>query len=248
MTKREVVGRYRGSIFGLFWSFFNPIVMLLVYTFVFGVVFKARWPGGMATQREFAVIVFTGLTVFTLFAELTNRAPSLIVSNVNYVKRVVFPLEILPCIALGTSLFHTCISLLILLTAHLVLNGILHWTFVFFPFVLLPLIAVCLGLAWFLASLGTFVRDVGQMVGVVTQILMFLSPVFYPPAAIPSPLRPILKLNPLAFIMEQMREIIIYGHLPSWVGLAMHLGLGILVAWTGLCWFQKTRNGFANVL
>jgi len=109
---------------------------------------------------------------------VTNRAPGLIVSNVNYVKKVVFPLEVLPCIALGTSLFHACVSLLILLLAHLILNGTLHWTFIFFPFVLLPLIAVCLGLAWFLASLGTFVRDVGQVVTVVTQILMFMSPIF----------------------------------------------------------------------
>ena len=168
MIQREVVGRYKGSVMGLGWSFFNPILMLTVYTFVFSVVFKARWgldPNESKTQ--FAVVLFVGMIVHGLFAEVLNRAPSLILSNVNYVKRVVFPLEILPVITMGAALFHTLISLLVLLSAFVIFNGYLHWTVIFIPLVLLPFIILTLGIAWMLASLGVFVRDIGQTIGIV---------------------------------------------------------------------------------
>ncbi len=248
LSKREVMGRYRGSILGLLWSFFNPIVMLLVYTFVFSVVFKARWPGGKENRAEFALVVFAGLIVFSLFAEMVNRAPSLILSNPNFVKKVVFPLEVLPYVALGTALFHALVSFAILLGANLFLGDSFHWTFLLFPVVLIPLVLLCLGISWFLSSLGVFVRDVGQVVNMAVQILLFMTPIFYPVSAVPISFRGYLEWNPLALIIEQMRGVVIHGHLPNWFGLMLCFMAGTLVAWFGLAWFQRTRNGFANVL
>lgn len=250
MTTREVAGRYKGSALGLAWSFFNPVLMLIVYTFVFSEVFKARWggSGGDESKTQFAVVLFVGLIVMGLFTEVLNRAPGLILSNVNYVKKVVFPIEILPVIAMGTALFHSLISLCVLLAAFTLFNGYLHWTVVFFPLVFFPLIVLSLGFTWMLASLGVFLRDVGQTIGIITTVLMFLSPVFYPVTAVPERFRPIIMANPLTFIIEQAREVLIWGHLPNWIGLGIYSLVAVVVGWMGYVWFQKTRKGFADVL
>ncbi len=249
MTKREVLGRYKGSALGLAWSFFNPVFMLTVYTFVFSVVFKSRWGvGSEESKTQFAMVLFVGMIVHGLFAEVLNRAPSLILSNVNYVKKVVFPLETLPVISLGAALFHGLISIGVLLFAFVIFNGYLQWTVVFAPLVLLPLVILSLGLAWMLASLGVFLRDVSQTIGIITMIMMFLSPVFYPVTALPEEFRPWLMANPLTFIIEQAREVLIWGHLPNWLGLGLYTLAATAVAWAGYAWFQKTRKGFADVL
>ena len=250
MTKREVVGRYQGSAFGLAWSFLNPVFMLVVYTFVFSEIFKMRWGGmgGDDSKTQFAVVLFVGMIVFSLFNEVLNRAPGLILSNVNYVKKVVFPIEILPVIAMGAALFHSLISLGVLLAAFVLFNGYLHWTAVFFPLVLLPLVILTMGLAWMLASLGVFLRDVGQTIGIITTVLMFLSPVFYPVTAVPERFRPFIMANPLTFIIEQAREVLIWGRLPNWLGLGAYTLAAVAIAWAGYAWFQKTRKGFADVL
>lgn len=250
MTKREVVGRYKGSAMGLAWSFFNPVFMLVVYTFVFSEIFQSRWGGvgGDDSKTQFAVVLFVGMIVLSLFSEVLNRAPGLILSNVNYVKKVVFPIEILPIIAMGTALFHSLISLGVLLAAFALFNGYLHWTAIFTPLVLLPLVILTTGLAWMLASLGVFLRDVGQTIGIVTTVLMFLSPVFYPITAVPERFRPFIMANPLTFIIEQAREVLVWGRLPDWSGLGIYTLLAGVLAWAGYAWFQKTRKGFADVL
>ncbi|MEI8363806.1 MAG: ABC transporter permease [Betaproteobacteria bacterium] len=247
MTKREVVGRYKGSVMGLAWSFFNPVFMLVVYTFVFSVIFKSRWGSG-DSKTLFAVVLFVGMIVLGLFSEVLNRAPSLILSNVNYVKKVVFPLEILPVIAMGAALFHSLISLGVLLVAFVLFNGYLHWTVIFTPLVLLPLVIVTLGISWILAAIGVFLRDVGQTIGIITTVLMFLSPVFYPVTSVPERFRPFIMANPLTFIIEQAREVLIWGHLPNWTGLIIYTVAATIVAWAGYSLFQKTRKGFADVL
>ena len=249
MTRREVVGRYRGSVMGLAWSFFNPILMLVVYTFVFSVVFKARWgTGGDESQTTFAIVLFVGMIVYGLFAEMANRAPGLILSNANYVKKVIFPLEILPVVSLGAALFHALISLGVLMIAILLINGGLVWTVIFFPLILMPLLIATLGVAWFLASIGVFARDVGQTISIFTTVLMFTSPVFFPVSSIPEKYQIWLMLNPLTFVIEQSRAVMIFGKQPDWAGLAIYAGASLAVAWAGYWWFQKTRKGFADVL
>ena len=248
MTKREIVGRYRGSIMGVAWSFFHPILMLAVYTFVFSVAFKARWAGGSDSKTEFALILFTGMIIHGLFAECVSRAPGLILGNVNYVKKVIFPLEVLPCIALGAALFHTTISIGVLLTFYVIINHSLQWTVIFLPLVIAPLIIFTLGVSWFLASLGVFLRDTGQIIGVVLTIMMFVSPVFFPVSALPEKYQIFIMLNPLTFIMEQARDVVIWGKLPNWFGLMIYTIASLVVATLGFAWFQNTRKGFADVL
>ncbi|MFA7667951.1 MAG: ABC transporter permease [Burkholderiaceae bacterium] len=249
MSKREVVGRYRGSVMGMAWSFFNPVLMLAVYTFVFSVVFKARWGvGGEESKTQFAVVLFVGMIVHGLFAEVVNRAPGLILGNVNYVKKVVFPLEILTVVSMGAALFHGLVSLGVLLMAFALLNGHLYWTAILIPLVLLPLVILTLGFAWILASLGVFLRDVGQTIGIITTVMLFLAPVFYPLSALPEQLRPWIMANPLTFIIEQAREVLIRGHLPNWTGCGIYMLAATVIAWAGYAWFQKTRKGFADVL
>ena len=250
MTKREVVGRYKGSAFGLAWSFLNPVLMLAVYTFVFSEIFNSRWGSteAVGNKGQFALILFVGLIVLNLFSEVLNRAPGLVLSNVNYVKKVVFPIETLPLMAMGAALFHSAISLLVLLAAFVIFHGYVQWTAVLIPLVLLPLVILTSGLAWVLASLGVFLRDVGQTISIVTTVLMFLSPVFYPVEAVPTAFQPYLMANPLTFIIEQAREVLVWGHLPNWQGLGLYSLVAVLVAWFGYAWFQKTRKGFADVL
>jgi lipopolysaccharide transport system permease protein len=249
MTRREIAGRYRGSLIGLAWSFINPLLMLAVYTFVFSVVFKARWGvGGEESKADFAIILFTGMIVFGLFAEIVNRAPGLIISNVNYVKKVVFPLEILSWVALGSVLFHSLISLVVLMLAQLVINLSFPWTSVFLPLVLLPLIFASLGIAWFLAALGVYVRDIGQITGVFTTVLMFTSAVFYPMSTLPKPYQFWLQLNPLVLIITESRKVLVFGALPNWPLLGIALVAGVGMAFAGFWAFQKMRKGFADVL
>jgi lipopolysaccharide transport system permease protein len=177
-----------------------------------------------------------------------NRAPTLITSNINYVKRVVFPLEILPVVSLGAALFHSLVSVAVLLIAFVTFNHFLHWTIIFLPLVLLPLVIISLGFAWMFASLGVFLRDVGQTVGIFTMVLMYISPVFFPITAMPEEYRPIMMANPLTFIIEQAREVLIWGHLPDWFGIGIYTLAASAIAWLGFIWFQKTRKGFADVL
>ncbi|WP_231716379.1 ABC transporter permease [Desulfosarcina alkanivorans] len=249
MVKREIVGRYKGSFLGMSWSLFNPILMLAIYTFVFSVVFKARWGiGNEESKTEFAVVLFVGLIVHALFSEVLNRAPNLMLSNVNYVKKVVFPLEILPVVAMCSALFNTMVSLIVLLGAFILLNGFLHWTILFVPIVFSPLILVSLGFAWLLASLGVFLRDVGQTISIITTMMLFLAPVFYPMSALPQKYHMFILLNPLTFIIEQARKVLLYGQFPDWNGLGIYITASFMVGWIGYWWFQKTRKGFADVL
>lgn len=250
LVRRDVLGRYRGSLMGILWSFLTPALMLSVYTFVFSVVFQARWnvSAGSGNKVEFALILFSGLIVFNLLAECISQAPGLILSNTNYVKRVVFPLEILPLVSLGSALFHAGINLLVLLVALLMTGHGVGWSIISFPLVLFPFLLLILGLSWGLAASGVFLRDIGQMVGMAITVLMFLSPIFYPVSALPESVQGWLFLNPLAFIIEQTREVMVWNRWPHMYGLLIYTVFAAMVAWSGFFWFQKTRKGFADVL
>jgi len=250
MTKREVLGRYRGSVLGLGWSLFHPLVMLAIYTFVFSVVFRTRWPGmaDNGSKADFAMALFVGMILHGIFSECVNRAPGLILSNVNYVKKVVFPLEILPWVALGSAVFHGSISLAVLVAALLVLHGTVPWTVVLLPLVLLPFFCATIGAAWFLSSLGVYLRDIAQTTAIVTTILLFVSPVFFPVSAVPAEFQAWMKLNPLTFVIESGRNILIFGQSLDWVGWAWYLVGSFGIACAGFWWFQKTRKGFADVI
>jgi lipopolysaccharide transport system permease protein len=248
MVRREVLGRYRGSLLGILWSFFNPVFMLAVYTFMFSTVFNARWNAASESKVEFALVLFVGLMIFNLFAECILKAPGTILANVNYVKKVVFPLEILPWVTLGAALFHGLVSLGVWLAASLILVGPPPASAVLLPLVLVPLVLLIMGISWALAALGVYLRDVSQVIGVVTTGLLFLSPVFYPASAMPREYRHLLLLNPLTPAIEQARDVLYWGRLVDPRLFSLSCVAGALIAWLGFAWFQKTRRGFADVL
>lgn len=249
LTRREVQSRYRGSWLGIVWSLLNPLLMLSVYTYVFSVVFEARW-GTQADEGklEFALSLFSGLIVFNLFAETINAAPSLVLSNANYVKRVIFPLELLPLVRFLSVLTQAGFSLAILLTVQLVFLGYVPWTLVFLPVVLLPAALVTLGVAYFLASLGVFVRDIGNLAGLATTALMFLSPVMYPLSRLPPELRDVLAFNPLAPIVDNFRRATVECATPDWLSWASATVFGFAMVWAGWTWFVRSKSAFADVL
>jgi lipopolysaccharide transport system permease protein len=250
MTKREISQRYRGSALGFAWSFLNPLLMLAVYTFVFSVVFKSRWGGGEVeeSRTDFALTLFAGLIVFNLFSEVINKAPSLVLANVSYVKKVIFPLEILPLVSIGAVLFHSFISLLVLMAAEIIFRGYIPFTTVYIPLILLPLLAIALGLSWFLAAITVYIRDVAYITTIITTMLMFVSAVFFPISSLPENYQTIIRLNPLAVIVSESRNALIFGQTPDWVLLGELSAVGLFVVAGGYWWFQKTRKGFADVL
>ena len=248
LTRREILGRYRGASFGLLWSLISPFLMLLVYTLAFGYIMKGRWPGSTGSTTDFALILFVGLTVHGFFAECVNRSPNLVVGNTSYVKRVVFPLDLLVWSMTFSALFHLLMNTLVLLLLQLVWNGEIHATTLLFPIVVLPLIILTVGVGWIVSALGVYLRDIGQVVGVITAAMLFLSSAIVPVESVPQHYRWVFQINPLTFIIDQARQVVIWGNIPDWSGLFVYCGVAIVVAFAGHMLFQKLRRGFADVL
>jgi lipopolysaccharide transport system permease protein len=249
LSEREIQGRYRGSALGLSWSFVQPLAMLAVYTLIFSQVFKARWGTGEDLgPLAFATNLFAGLIVFNLFSECINRAPGLILANPNYVKKVVFPLEILAPVATGTAGFHALTSLLVLMIFEIAAYGRIPLSFLWLPLVWTPFLLGTLALTWVLSSLGVFIRDIGQLVGVVVSMLMFLSPIFFPLSALPARWLPILHLNPIAQVIEETRAVTVLGNAPSMTYIIMGITFGIFACEASYRAFQKAKPAFADVI
>ncbi len=248
-VRREILGRYRGSVLGLAWTFLTPLLMLAVYTFVFVGVFRVRWPGAEeAGGVAFALRLFAGLMVFQLFAEVVGRAPTLVTAQPNLVKKVVFPLELLPFVSLGAALFHFAVSVALLLAALLLIEQRLPVTALLAPLAILPLLPLLLGLGWLLAALGVFVRDIASIVGVGVNLMLFLSPVFYALESLTPRWQFWMRLNPLTPAIEDLRRTLFAGLPPLWADWWLALAVGLLAAAGGAWVFNKTRRGFADVL
>ncbi|MHC9085645.1 ABC transporter permease [Luteimonas sp. RIT-PG2_3] len=248
LTRREVLGRYRGASFGLLWSLISPFLMLLVYTLAFGFIMKSRWPGTSGSTTAFALVLFAGLTTHGFFAECLTRAPQLIVGNASYVKRVVFPLDVLGWSMVFSAAFHLCMNIVVLLLMQWFWGGGLHATSFLLPIVLLPLLILNVGIVWILSALGVFLRDIGQIAGVVAAAALFLSSAIIPVEAVPESYRIVFELNPLTLIINQVREVVIWGRMPDWSALGVYSLIAVAVAIAGHALFQKLRKGFADVL
>jgi lipopolysaccharide transport system permease protein len=248
LAVREFTQRFRGSMLGVVWAVLMPLFTAAVYTFVFSTVFKARWPGAPEGPFDFALIFLTGLTVHTIFAESVARAPMLVVGNASYVKKVVFPLEILPIVAVLTALVNTCIGIAIVLIGNLLLNGKIYLTILTLPLIIAPYLIFVVSLVLFFAAAGVYLRDLSQVVSLLITVTMFLTPIFFPIEAVPEAYRRVIWLNPLTFVVQQARDVTIFGRWPNFVGLSIYT----LAAFTSLAcafWvFQRLRNGFADVL
>lgn len=250
MLKRNIVARYRGSVLGIVWSFAHPLMMLTVYTFVFGIIFKARW--GVDTLDEnraaFPLIMFCGMTMFSIFAESCNMAGNLIVQQANLVKKVIFPLELLPLLTVCTAFFFGLAWLLLLFVGTCCFLGVPGWTMLLLPLTLLPLLLLSAGLAYVISAFGVYLRDIPQLVAVAVQILFFMTPIFYPVSLVPEKLRIIPQCNPLTFIVEESRKILLYGMQPDYTVCLGLLAVSLLIFQTGFCCFAKMKKGFADVL
>lgn len=249
LAKRDVDARYRGSVLGLLWSLLTPLSMLAIYTFVFGVVLRARWPQSASGEvGHYAIISFWGLTVFNLLSDTLNRSCRLISSNPNYVKKIAFPLEVMIVSLLASNLFQMLASLAVLLPATAVAFGWTGWSVALLPVVIFPLILFALGLSWFLSSIGVFVQDVEYTVSLLVQALFFVTPILYALESIPQQYRWIVALNPLAGVVEDVRSVALWGMAPDWPGLLFRTSIGAVTAVLGYVWFLKTKRAFADVL
>lgn len=248
-TVRETVERHRGTHLGLLWSVINPLLVLAVYTFVFGVILRQKWDVLGGSPAEFPLTMLCGVTVFTVFADAVSQAPALIVNRAGYVTKVIFPLEIFPVTVLGSGLFYAGIGLVLIVGGTGLLLHAFSPTIWLFPVVLLPLIFLSLGLSWFLSSLGVFLRDINSVVAIVVQrVMMFLTPIFYPVENVPDQYRFLIDYNPLTPIVENSRRTLMWGQWPDWASLGIVTVISLVVMQLGYAFFVKSKRGFADVL
>lgn len=249
LLRRDVHSRYRGSVLGLFWSLVTPLIMLAIYTFVFQYIFKSRWSDSAGeTTLNFAIVLFLGLTIHAVMADILNKSSLLITGNQNFVKKIVFPLELLSWVTLLGAIFTFLISFALLLIFILIELHRIPVTALLLPFILLPYFLLLLGVSWFLAALGVYLRDIQQITGTLATLLLFLSPIFYSVNILPEKFQTLIFLNPLSYVVESARAVLIYGHLPDLPGLAIYALVAVLVATSGYVFFRKVRPGFADVL
>lgn len=248
LIKREVIGRYKGTNLGIIWSVLLPLLMLLIYTFVFGSIFQSKWPGIVSSTTSFALMLFSGLMIFNVFSEVVNRAPNLILTHPNYVTKIVFPLEILGFVVIGSAVFNCFISYFIWVVAYIFLFGIPSVTIVIFPLILIPFLFFCLGILWALSALGVYFRDLSQIIGALVTILMFLSPVFYAFDSVPENYKFIVKISPLTPVIEATRNILFWGLMPSSIDFLLYFAFSMIVCFSGFAIFQNTRKGFSDVI
>lgn len=249
LTRREISGRYRGSYLGSLWPVLTPLIMLGVYTVVFGVILPSRWPGAEGQGMGlFALRLLSGMLVHGLLAEVLSRAPTLVSSQPNYVNKMVFPLEALAGVSVLTAMFHVGLALVVLLLINGVVGTGFAWPQFSLPLLLAPFCLLLLGLAWAVAALGVYIRDMNQLMGPVVTVLMFLAPVFYPRSALPPALQPWLALNPITVPIEQFRRVLFEGQWPDWPTFWQYTGISAFVCIAGLWLFSTLRKGFADVL
>jgi lipopolysaccharide transport system permease protein len=249
MARREIASRYRTSYLGMIWAALTPLWLLAIYTFVFAVVFKAKWGrGGGGSTAEFGLTLFCGLIVFNLFSETINRATTLVASNPNYVKKVVFPLETFVVSILLASLFTMVVSVGVWLVGMLLIVGVPPVTALWFPVVVLPVCLMTCGLSWVLASLGVFLRDVGHAVLLITHMLFFLTPIFYRVEIVPPKFQAVMWINPLTHAVQDARRVLMWAETPDWSWWAASMIAAALVALGGYAFFMKSKRAFADVI
>jgi len=249
LVKREMALRYKGSVLGMAWSLIQPLIMLFVYTFVFSIIFKARWGVNPNESRaDFALALFAGMITFNIFSEVVNAAPMLILHNANYVKKVVFPLEILPLVKLLSSLMNALFSLMALFIGFVLTHHYLPWTVLLVPLVWLPVILFSLGWGYFVSSLGVFIRDIDASIPIITTMLFFLTPIFYPASSVPGRFQIFCHLNPLALFVEDARRVLLWEQMPDWKMYGIGLSVSLVIYILGFLWFMKSKKAFVDVI
>lgn len=248
LAYRDISSRYKGSMLGILWSLLNPLFMLLVYTFIFGVIFKARWDIESNSHTDFSIILFSGLIIFYIFSDSISRSSTLILDNANYVKKVLFPLEVLPFIILGNTLFQFLLNFIILMIAYTIFVDIPHIEIILFPIILLPYCIFLVALIWVISAIGVYFRDISQIVNILIMSSMFLTPIFYKVSMIPESFRSYIFVNPITTPVEMFRNLFLYGQLPNLTSYFIFFTLSFIFAKFSLQFFCKLKKGFADVI
>jgi lipopolysaccharide transport system permease protein len=248
LTRSRIVERYRGSLLGGVWILLLPLLMLGVYAFVFSQVFHSHWAGEGVGGIGFALRLFAGMLAFGVFAECANEAPNLMFANQVYIKQMLFPIEVLGWVSLLGALWRFAVGFSLLLVFQVATTGLPPLVSPALLLALFPLAFLTLGISWILSSLGVFLRDLSQIVGVLTQALMFLSPVFYPASRVPEALQPWFRANPFVTILESVRTPLFEGRPPDWQALAIVTAATFAFAWASYAWFQRAKSTFADVI
>ncbi|MBJ6982359.1 ABC transporter permease [Luteimonas sp. MC1572] len=248
LVLRDILGRYRGATFGLFWSLLGPLMMLVIYTVAFGQILGSRWNQATNADAPFGVVLFLGIMVHGFFAECLGRAPRLMVDNSNYVKRVVFPLHILPWTVMLAAGFTLLANLVVFALLAKLLAGTFSPYIVLVPVVMLPLALLAVAVGWLASSLGVYLRDLSQAIPAIVTALLFLSSAIVPVEALSEQYQLVFKLNPLTFFIDQVREVALWGRPPDWIGWAWRGVASIVILYASYAWFRATSRGFADVL
>ena len=246
-AKRDLVGKYRGSFLGLFWSFLNPLVMLAIYTFVFSLIFGIKLPADVKTS-SFAIFLFSGLIPWIAFSTSLSISANIILGNVNLVKKVVFPLEIFPVSTVLSGIINSLFSFVVLFAGMIFLDSHLPWTALYLPIIILVQFLLTTGICWFIASLGVFVRDLKSVIPLALVALMYMSAIFYPHSLIPKSFQPFMNLNPMYVIISNYRRVLLMDLPPDWLLLGGVAVLGIVVSLMGYLFFINSKNAFVEVI
>ena len=246
--KRDIVSKYQGSVFGLLWTLFTPLILILIYTYVFAIIFKFRWEGVPENKVIFGLVLYLGIIQYNFIAEVLSKAPSLIIGNTNYVKKVIFPTEILSVVDVAVALSNMIIAFCVWLLAYMIFVKIPSVTFLLLPILILPLIFFGLGLSWLFCSLTVYFRDIVQIMGFFVMALLFSTPIFYPKSAVPKKLQWIVEMNPLANSVEFSRDILIYDRYPNFLNYFYCLVISIVICLFGYYVFKKFKHGFPDAI
>lgn len=248
LIKKDIQQRYQGSVLGILWSFIVPILMLVIYTFIFSEVFQAKWDIDTSDKYQFALVLFCGLSAFNLVGEVMNRSTLLIATNTNYVKKVIFPLEMLPVVITMSALFNCCISFLILIVAKVFLYQNISVTLYMIVLLFIPLIILAIGLSLFISAISVYLKDIGNAISVIVTVLMYLSPVFFPLSSVPENFQSICESNPMTYIIENFRNVVLYGESINWQFYGTSCMTAIIIYVLGRIVFARAKEGFADVL
>jgi lipopolysaccharide transport system permease protein len=247
LVRREVAARYKGSVLGILWAVLTPVVTIATFTLIFAGIFGARF-GVSGSGWEFALYLFCGVLPWTAFQEAVQLSSQKIVSQANLVKRVVFPLEILPVAQTLASLANQLFGTIALLVLALIIQRTVHPTILWLPVLIVPQLLVTFGAAWLVASLGVFLRDIVQGIALLLMVWMYLTPIIYPESIVPPRFLPYINLNPFTHLIRSYRNIMLEGRAPDWRGLAYFTGFALIVFIFGYWWFARTRKNFADVI
>lgn len=247
MVQRDLTSRYKGSLIGLMWTVITPAVMITIYTVIFSGIFGAKF-GAEGGHLRFAAYLFCGMLPWIAISDGIQRSTTVLTDNVNLVRRVVFPLEVLPANLALSALVQQLLGTIVLLLVALLMQRTLHPTVLLIPVLLVPQLLMTLGISWLMASLGVFIRDMTHVNQLMLQMLMYLTPILYPENLIPAGYRWLVDLNPLAPLIRSYRFILLEGRMPDWRGLSFTFLFAIACFGIGYWWFERTKKAFADVL